>query len=123
MDESSPFIRISPTGIAYLAEPPLQDTLPILLGPPFDALQMYLVLSPRTRLIMLSQGHAVLAASQREELPLVFSSQGGTLLGSANLGNAPVNLRSMTGSPLLMMMATPLILPLFNRFAEVVLTY
>jgi hypothetical protein len=105
MDESSPFIRISPTGIAYLAEPPLQDTLPIPLGLRFDALQMYLVLSPPTRLfwqqslIMLSQGHAVLAASQREELPLVFSSQGATLLGSANLGIAPVKLRSMTGTP------------------------
>ena len=79
---------------------------------------MYLVLSPPTRLlrqqslIMLSQGHtvAVLAASQRDELPLVFSSQGGTLLGSANLGIALMKLRSITGTRLPTMMATPLIL-------------
>jgi hypothetical protein len=138
MDESSPFIRISPAGIAYLADPPLQATLPIPPGLHLQALQMYLVLSPPTRirhqsLMMVAQGHAVHAASQQEELLLVFSSQGGTLPGSANLGIALMKLRSITGGTLpgsanlgiaLMklrsitgtrlptMMATPLILPL-----------
>jgi hypothetical protein len=78
---------------------------------------MYLVLSPSTRirhqsLMMATQGHAVLAASQPEELLLVFSSQGGTLLGSVNLGSALMKLRSITGTRLPTMMATPLILPL-----------
>jgi hypothetical protein len=117
MDESSPFLRISPAGIAYLAKPPLQATFPIPPGLCVQALQIYLVLSPPTRirhqsLMMVAQGYAVLAASQREELLLVFSSQGGTLLGSANLGIALMKLRSITGTRLPTMMATPLILPL-----------
>jgi hypothetical protein len=62
--------------------------------------------------MMVAQGHAVLATSQRDELLLVFSSQGGTLLGSANLGIALMKLRSVTGTRLPAMMATPLILPL-----------
>jgi hypothetical protein len=78
---------------------------------------MYLVLSPPTRirhqsLMMVAQGHAVLAASQREESLPLFSLQGGTLQGSANLGIALMKLRSITGTRLPTMMATPLILPL-----------
>jgi hypothetical protein len=97
---------------------PPAGTLPIPPGLSVQALQMYLVLSPPTRirhqesLVMVAQGHAVLAASQREELLLVFSSQGGTRLGSANLGIALMKLRSITGTRLPTMMATPLILPL-----------
>jgi hypothetical protein len=96
---------------------PLQATLPIPPGLRLQALQMYLVLSPPTRirhqsLMMVAQRHAILAASQREESLLVFSSQGGTLLGFANLGIALMKLRLITRTRLPTMMATPLILPL-----------
>jgi hypothetical protein len=105
------------SALPILPSPPLQATFPIPPGLRVQALQMYLVLSPPTRIrhqspMMVAQGHTVLAASQPEELLLLFSSQGGTLLGSANLGIALMKLRSITGTRLLTMMATPLILPL-----------
>jgi hypothetical protein len=117
MDESSPFIQISPAGIAYLAEPPPPGYVTYSSRTPSPGSpDVSGVVSSNTDQASIPddgpQGHAVLAASQREELLLVFSSQGGTLLGSANLGIALMKLRLITGTRLPMMMATPLILPL-----------